>query len=74
MPLEVRNFRAAQEDVLAGTSSGLFLLDLQFHDVGGMLDDLVDVGPVTRTDLTENTFVDPDNTTDEPVTLRENNM
>jgi hypothetical protein len=70
--LEVRDLRATDEDVLSGTSSGLFLLDLQLHDVGRMLNDLVDVSPVAGTNLTEDTFPDPDNTADEPVTLFEN--
>ena len=71
VPLEVGNLGAAEEDVLTGTSSRLFLLDLQLHDIGRVLNDLVDVSPVTRANLTENTLVDPDNTTDKPVTLLE---
>ena len=71
MPLEVGNLGAAEEDVLTGTSSRLFLLDLQLHDIGRVLNDLVDISPVTGANLTENTLVDPDNTTDKPVTLLE---
>jgi hypothetical protein len=33
MPLEVRDFGAGEEDVLAGASRSPFLLDLQLHDV-----------------------------------------
>ena len=69
MPLEVRDLGAAQEDVLAGTSGRLLLLDLNLHDVRGVLDDLGDVGAVTGADLTKDTLVDPDNTTNKPVAL-----
>lgn len=69
MPLEVRDFRARQKDVLSGTSSCLFLLDLELHNHGGVLDNFRDVCAVARADFTENTLPDPDNSTDEPVTL-----
>lgn len=70
MPLEVGNFRAAQEDVLAGTRGRLLLLDLNLHDVRGVLDNLGNVGAVARADLTKDTLVDPDNTANEPVALK----
>lgn len=69
MPLEVRDLRAAHEDVLPGTGSRLLLLDLELHDIGRVLDDLVDVGSVTGADFSENTLEDPNNTTNEPVAL-----
>jgi hypothetical protein len=31
--LEIRNFRAGQENVLAGLSLSFLLFDLKFHDV-----------------------------------------
>lgn len=40
MPLEVRDLRAGKEDVLTSSDGGLLLLDLQFHDLGWVLDDL----------------------------------
>ena len=70
VPLEVRDLRAAQENVLASASGRLLLLDLDFHDFRRMLNDLRDVCPVTRADFTKNTLVDPDNSTDEPVALQ----
>lgn len=69
MPLEVRDLRATQEDVLSSTCCGLLLLNLDFHDLGRMLNDLRDVSPVTRADFTKDTLVDPDNSSDKPVTL-----
>ena len=70
MPLEVGDLRAAQEDVLASLSRRLLLLDLDLHDVRRVLDDLGDVGAVAGAHFTEDTLVDPDNTTNEPVALR----
>ena len=70
VPLEVRDLRAAQENVLASASGRLLLLDLDFHDFRRMLNDLRNVCPVTRADFTKNTLVDPDNSTDEPVALQ----
>ena len=32
VPLEIRNLRAAQENILAGTGSRLLLFDLDLHD------------------------------------------
>ena len=69
MPLEVRDLRAADENVLASAGSRLLLLDLELHDVRRVLDDLGNVGAVAGADLTENTLVDPNHTADEPVTL-----
>ena len=69
MPLEVGDLGAAEEDVLAGPGSRLFLLDLDLHDVRRVLDHLGDVGAVAGAHFTEDTLVDPDNTTDEPVAL-----
>lgn len=70
VPLEVRDFGAGQENVLAGLSDGLLLLDLDFHNTRGMLDDLVDMGAVTGANFTEDALEDPDHTTDEPVPLQ----
>jgi hypothetical protein len=69
MPLEVGDLGARQEDVLAGTGGGLLLLDLDFHNVRRVLDDLVDERNMTRPDFTKDTLRDPDNTADEPVAL-----
>ena len=69
MPLEVGDFGAAQEDVLASLGGGLLLLDLNLHDHRWVLDDLRNVGTVARADFTEDTLVDPDDTADEPVAL-----
>jgi hypothetical protein len=46
------------------------LFDLDLHDFGGVLDDLGDVCPVSRTHLAEDTLVDEDETADEPVALQ----
>jgi len=40
VPLEVRDLGARKEDVLTGADGGFFLLDLKFHDLGRVLDDL----------------------------------
>ena len=69
MPLEVRDLRAREEDVLTGSDGGLLLLDLEFHDLGRVLDDLRNVSPVAGSDFTENPFGDPNQTADEPVAL-----
>lgn len=74
MPLEVRNLGAGQEDILTSTGSSLLLLDLELHDVRGVLDDLVDVSPVSGTNLTQDTFEDPDDTANKPVTLKVINL
>jgi len=67
MPLEVRDLRAREEDVLASPGSGLFLLDLDFHNVRRVLDDLVDMGAVTRANFAKDALENPDNATNEPV-------
>jgi hypothetical protein len=72
MPLEIRDLRAGDEDVLSSSSSRLLLLDLYFHDIGRVLDDLGDVGAVSRADFTKNSLVHPDDTTDKPVSLSTN--
>ena len=69
VPVEVRDLRAAQENVLASASGRLLLLDLDFHDFRRMLNDLRNVCPVTRADFTKDTLVDPDDTADKPVAL-----
>lgn len=69
MPLEVGNLRAGQKYILPRPCTRLFLPDLEFHDVGGVLDDFGDVGNVARSDLTEDALVDPDETADKPVAL-----
>ena len=69
MPLEVRDLRAGQEDVLPSLRGRLLLLDLQLHHIRGVLNDLVNVRPVTRADFPKNTLVDPDDTANEPVAL-----
>jgi hypothetical protein len=71
MPLEVGNFWTADEDVLTGPSGCLLLLDLEFDNLGRVLDNLGDEGPMARTNFAKNTFVDPDHATDQPVTLYE---
>ena len=53
VPLEVRDLWAGKEDVLASSDGGLFLLDLKFHDLGRVLDDLGDVSPVAGPYFTE---------------------
>ena len=69
MPLEVGDFRAAEEDILTSTGRALVLLDLHLHDLRRVLDDLGNVGPVTRAHFTKNALIDPDNTSDEPIAL-----
>jgi len=51
MPLKVRDFGTGKEDVLTGASSCFLFLDLEFHDVGRMLDHLGDEGDVPRSDF-----------------------
>lgn len=69
VPLEVGNFGAADEDVLACTRGSLLLLDLEFHHVGRVLDDLVNVRAVPRTDFAEDALENPNDATDQPVAL-----
>ena len=71
MPLEIRDFRAREEDILASARSRPLLFDLQLHDVRRVLDNLVNVGPVPRANFAEDALKDPDNATNEPVTLRQ---
>lgn len=42
----------------------LFFLDLEFKDIGRVLNNLGDIGSVTRADLTEDTLEDPNNAAD----------
>lgn len=69
MPLEVGNFGAADENILTSPGFGLLFLDLKLHHVRRVLDNLGNEGIVTRANFTQDTLVDPDNTTDEPVPL-----
>lgn len=73
MPLEVGNFRTGQENILACSGLDFFLLYLKFHDVGRVLDDLGYVRDMSRTDFTKNTFNNPYDTADEPVSLTRTN-
>ena len=70
MPLEVGNLGAAEENILTSPSRAFVFLDLNFHDLRRVLYDLPHGCPVTRTNFAQDTFVDPDNTTDQPVTLK----
>ena len=74
MPLEKGDLGARKEDVLTGSDGGFFLLDLEFHDLGRVLDDLGDVSPVARPDFAEYPFGDPDHTADKPIALRSNSV
>ena len=67
MPLEVGDLRAGDEDVLAGTGRRLLLLDLELHHHRRVLDNLVNVRPVTRADFPKDTLEDPNDTAEEPV-------
>jgi hypothetical protein len=69
VPLEVRDLRHVDEDVLASPRRRLLLLDLDLDDVGRVLDDFGDVGAVAGANLAQNTFTDPDDTADNPVAL-----
>jgi len=67
MPLEVADVGAVNENVLAGSSSCLVLLDLDLYDFTRVLNDLANESAVAAADFTEDTFVEEDDTTDEPV-------
>ena len=69
VPLEVRDFGAAEENVLTRLGDGPLFLDLELEDIGWVLNDLGDVGPVTGADLSENTFDYPNKTANEPIAL-----
>lgn len=69
VPLEVRKLRAADKDVLSCTSGRLLFLDLEFHDIRRVLNDLVNVSAMTRTDFTKNALPDPNHTANKPVAL-----
>lgn len=70
MPLEIRNFGAADEDVLSSLSCCPLLLDLNLHHVRRVLDHLGDVSPMTRTNFTKDALPDPDDAANEPVALQ----
>jgi hypothetical protein len=70
VPLEVRNLRTRKEDVLTCPSGRLFLLDLEFHHIGGVLDNFRDICDMTRADFSKNAFIYPDNAANKPVSLR----
>jgi len=70
VPLEVGYFRAADVDILTGPGSGFFFLDLELNHLGRVLDDLRNVSPVARANFTQDTLVDPDHATNQPVALR----
>lgn len=69
VPLEVRDFGAGDEDVLASASFCLLLFDLELHHIRGVLDNFRNEGIVTRANLTQYALEDPYNTTDEPIFL-----
>lgn len=69
MPLEVGDLGAVEEDVLAGTSDGLLLFDLELDDIGRVLNDLGDVGAVTRADLAQDALEREDQAADKPIPL-----
>jgi hypothetical protein len=69
VPLEVRDLRTADEDVLSCTGFSLFLLDLKLHDVRRVLNDFGNIGVVAGADFTEDTLKDPNDTTDKPIFL-----
>lgn len=52
MPLEVGDVGATEEDVVSCTDLDVVLLDLQFHDLGWMLDNLGDIGTVAGANFT----------------------
>lgn len=68
--MEKGDLWAGKEDVLAGSDGGLFLLDLEFHDLGRVLDDLGDVSPMAGPDFAEYPFGDPDHAANKPIALR----
>ena len=49
----------------------MVFLDLNFDDVGRVLDDFGDVGPVAGADFAEDAFRDPDDASNEPVFLND---
>ena len=72
MPLEVRHLGAGKENILSSLSLGPLLVDLNLHDVRRVLDDLGNISPVARPDLTQDTLGDPDDTANQPITLKGN--
>ena len=54
------DFRATEEDILAGASLGFLLLDLYLADAAWMLDDFRNKGLVSATDFTRNPFEEID--------------
>lgn len=70
MPLEVGHLRAAKEDILSSLGLGPLLVNLNLHDIGRVLDDLGNIGPMTRPHFTQNTLRYPDDTTNKPVALK----
>lgn len=70
VPLEVRDLRAGEEDVLSGPRCRLLLLDLELHDVRRVLDDFGYVGPVAGAHFTEDTLEGEDHSASKPVALQ----
>lgn len=74
VPLEIGHFRAREEDILTGFSSRLLFLDVEFHNVGRVLYDFGDVGPVPRAYFAQDALSNPDNSANEPVTPKHANV
>lgn len=67
MVLPERDFRTAEEDVLACTGLGVLFLDLDLTNVAGMLHDFGDVCLVLAADFTGNTLGQVNEATVHPV-------
>lgn len=69
MPLKVRDFGAREEDILTSSGGRFLFLDLEFHDVGRVLNDFRNISDMSRANFPENALPDPDHTTNEPIAL-----
>lgn len=69
MPLEVRNIGAIEEDIVSSLNLGVVFLNLQLQNVGRVLDNFGDIGPVTRADFAKDTLPDPNDPSNNPVAL-----
>ena len=69
MPLEIGNLGTRDEDILTSSGFRFFLFYLKLHDIRRMLDDFRDISIVARSNFTQDTLRNPDDTTNKPVPL-----
>ena len=69
MPLKVRHLGTADENILSSPRRRLLLFDLQFYNVGRMLNHFRYIRNMTRPNFAQNALCDPNNAAGEPIAL-----